>query len=80
MSNDYIIDWGSIMPVVEKINTIAVDNYGQMGVQINPDSCVIGDLIIVEYCVDRGSLIKTTYIAVLRFIDWYNTLPKNNHE
>ncbi len=75
-SNDFIIDWGSIMPVIEKINTIAVDDYGQMGVQINPDSCVIGNLpdeeLIVEYCEERGSLIKTTYIAVLRFIDWYN--------
>lgn len=68
------MDW--LYPVIVKINSLALDNFGEMGVYITPNSCAIGsdqDFPISETELDEySSLHETIWEAVYNFILYYN--------
>lgn len=72
----YHSSWDWLMPVVEKINTIAIDNYGEMSVFIFPYICYIGEnmntAIVVITQAQHPTLIDMVWTAVVTFIKWYN--------
>lgn len=74
------IDWNTLMSVVEKINTIAIDNYGEMGVWVTPVQCFIGenehDPLIMTTKGNHPVLIDMVWAAVVTFIHWYNKTTK----
>lgn len=72
----YHESWNWLMPVVEKINLLAIDNYGEMNVIIAANECVIGEdysnpIIKVVRDFDNP-LIDMVYKACIQFIQWYN--------
>lgn len=75
----YHTSWDWLMPVVEKINKIAIDDYGQVEVVIYPSHCEIytsGRELLIEV-EDRSSLIYNMYLTVVAFIQWYNSNQKS---
>lgn len=67
---DYSTEWGSLMPVVEKINE-------RDWVTIKADECKIHSLWVGEFgdflVVKEGRpLIESVYAAVLAYATWYN--------
>lgn len=86
----YHEDWGWLMPVVEKIESIYDDHHGYFGVHIHSNCCVIQGTYLhraldeplygAVYISDINALfptkIESTYYAVVKFIQWYNTLKK----
>ena len=76
----YHSSWDWLMPVVEKIESIKDDYHGKFQVFINSNQCVIqsinifkkrkNDYYFNEYTL--GSKIESTYMAVVKFIEWYN--------
>ena len=74
---DYRNDWGALMGVVEKINTMDDFNYS---VSINYHYTSIADNNTLYDIVDvdaDGDTQKGCYKAVVEFIKWYN---KQQHE
>lgn len=73
-------NWLWLMPVVEKINTIFIHNYGEMGVYIKPFTCYIGsdetDPVIITTSGNYPKLIEMVWSAVVTFIRWYNQNSK----
>lgn len=73
--------WDWLMPVVEKINTISIQNYGEMGVYIKPFTCYIGsdetDPVIITTFGNYPKLIEMVWSAVVTFIRWYNQNQSN---
>jgi hypothetical protein len=72
-------DWNSIMPVVDKIDsleldgdTFAVDIY-QTGAQIFQYGNYNTELLTV----DGANRMQATYKICVEFIKWYNEQPKN---
>ena len=72
----YHESWNWLMPVVEKINTITIDNYGEMNVMISAHECLIGEDYyhpIVDIKIEpEKSMKQMVYKAVVEFIKWYN--------
>lgn len=74
----YTTSWDWLMPVVEKINTLGIDNFGQPCFVIHPNEAMIcaGELKDVRFS-DRteihGTLIICVYNVAVQFIKWYNT-------
>ena len=65
----YNVEWGWIMPVVEKINK---RDY----VTIYFDECRIHSLVVGEFetidIINEGQpLIKSVYEAVVKYVEWY---------
>lgn len=81
----YHSDWNEIMPVVEKIESIKDDYHGKFQIFINSNQCIIqsinifkkrkNDYYFNEYTL--GSKIESTYMAVVKFIEWYNKQTKH---
>ena len=73
-------DWNELIPVVEKIESLAIDNVGEIGIWIEPIRCLIGSDYhhpIIEVAVDMcHSKIEMIYKAVIQFIQWYNNQNK----
>lgn len=82
----YHKSWDWLMPVVEKIEEIAADNstetikYHRFCVDMSGCFCSITDnqedVLISES--DGGTKLKSTFLAVVEFIEWYNKQPKPN--
>lgn len=77
---EYHSSWDWLMPVVEKINTIALDNFGEMNVLIASHECRIGEEYnhpIVNKTRDfKKPMIEMIWSAVVEFIKWYNNQNK----
>jgi hypothetical protein len=81
----YNSSWDLLMPVVEKIESIKDDYHGRFQVFINSNQCIIqsinifkkrkNDYYFNEYTL--GSKIESTYMAVVKFIEWYNKQTKH---
>lgn len=74
----YHDNWSTLMPVVEKIGKLTVDNkFVEVELKTN-DTCVISieDVYFEEEAED--TLIKATWQAVVDFIKWYNTQLTTN--
>lgn len=77
----YHSSWDWLMDVVEKINTIDIDNYGEMNVMIQADQCRIGetwydsDIMVTKR--NHPVLIEMVYTCVITFVKWYNTQNSN---
>ena len=74
----YHISFDWIMPVVDKISTMAFDNVGEIGFVIYPNRCDLmnsSDDVIIEG-LTQSTTLKAVYLAVLSFINWYNLQPK----
>jgi hypothetical protein len=75
-TNDYVIDWNSLMPVVEKINQ---SGFGAL--HINRTEIFLHrytekkreELLDIMH---KGSMIEAVYKAVLEFINWYTSNKK----
>ena len=70
----YHTSWDWLMPVVENIQSLAIDEVGEINVMIASHECLIGEdyyhpIINIER---NGSYISMIYIAVVEFIKWYN--------
>jgi hypothetical protein len=76
---EYHKSWGWIMPVVEKINTVSVDNFGELYVVIHPTHCTVregdGNDLIVKH-TDSGLLLDAVYLTIVEFVKWYNEHKK----
>jgi hypothetical protein len=79
----YHISWDWLMPVVEKIEEIYDYYHGHIDVHIVSNSCTIKSTNFESDYSDSepphhfntytlGSKLKSTYIAVVEFIKWYN--------
>ena len=78
----YHKSWSWLMPVVDKIEGIKDIHHGYFGVYINSNSCTIQGtnlrtnvkqeppIYYSEFTLDNK--LKSTYIAVIEFIKWYN--------
>ncbi len=79
-SLQYHSSWDWLMPVVEKINTIALDDFGEMNVMMAANECIIGEEYlhpIIEQRRDfKKPMIEMVWLAVIEFIKWYNLQPK----
>ena len=75
-------NWYDLMPVVEKIESIKDDYHGRFGVYINSNNCHIQstkfrlietnqDYYFADYTLETKLL--STYQAIIKFIEWYNT-------
>lgn len=77
---EYNSNWSWLMPVVDKIykmgNQICINYYTASGVI----ECMIYHLGINDPTIQSqsGDSIKSVWQAVIDFIQWYNTKPKNN--
>ena len=71
----YHTSWDWLMPVVERINTIAIDNYGETNVMIQSNQCRIGetwdDSVVITTKANHPVLIEMVYMAIVTFIKWY---------
>ena len=70
----YDLEWGALMPVVEKINLLGDYDYS---ITIMTMDCTImdkqGKIIAACECENIvDELIKSVYKAVVEFINWYN--------
>lgn len=65
----YSCDWSWLMPVVEKIESIEEN----MHVVINRNMCHVQFVGSTHRCESK---IQAVYQAVVEFIKWYNTQPK----
>lgn len=72
----YNTSWDWLMPVIEKINTIALDEHGEMNVMFAAHECLIGEEYNnpkVEVKRDfKKPLIEMLWLAVVEFIKWKN--------
>jgi len=75
--------WGNLMPVVEKIEAMAFDIYTGFSVGIRRKYCIIychhksmqdGCIYQTHYGFVPDSKIHATWLAVVSFIQWYQTL------
>lgn len=85
-TNDFIIGWAELMPVVEKIESIYDDHHGYFGVHISSNECTIqgtylrlfldnsdyGRVYMSDPNAILSTKIKTTYYNVVQFIKWYS--------
>lgn len=73
----YHSSWDWLMPVVEKINILAINNEGEMGVYINPNIVTIGENEHHPICMitiaNHPTLIEMVWFCIVTFIRWYNT-------
>lgn len=70
----YHASWDWLMPVVEKINGLCMDEHGQFGVIIYSTFCQINyssDVIIESK--SNSKLIISVWEGIISFIQWYNT-------
>lgn len=81
-TNDYVIDWNSIMPVVEKIESLD----DEKSVSINGTLCLIkgdhtavGGWDLITASCDGPTKIQAVYKAVVEFIKWYNNQKENGN-
>lgn len=68
-TNDFLIDWNGLMPVVEKIEGMGYD------FDINRWSVYVSEKNKpndIKYSKGQGSKIKSTYSAVIEFVKWYS--------
>lgn len=81
VDSKYHISWDWLMPVVEKINTIAIDNYGEMGVYIKPFVCYVcneeKDPLIMCTIANHSTMIEMVWITCITFIHWFNSTILN---
>lgn len=88
----YHSDWNWLMPVVTKIESIYDEHHGYFGVYISSNSCHIHGtkfnksiddpeygFVYFDEIVTHTKL-EATYIAVTRFIEWYNKTYKKENE
>lgn len=77
---DYDKDWGLLMPVVEKIESLLENS---ISVKIEDDNCMITTNDVDE--LDRNyfhvystldTKIESTYEAIIKFIEWYNNVKQ----
>lgn len=70
----YHSSWDNLMPVVEKIETIKTGETEDVtfDVVIIENSCQIGAIMNDIADFTKESKIKATYLAVIKFIKWYN--------
>ena len=80
----YHKSWDWLMPVVEKIEEIAGDNstetikYHRFCVDMSGCFCSITDNqedVLISEC-DGGTKLRSTFLAVVEFIEWYNKNKK----
>jgi hypothetical protein len=75
-TNDFVIDWDGLMPVVEKINKIASDLNirGNHFLSVNgEDTAYTHDKIHEYVCY---VMLEQAYGKVVEFIKWYNSNGK----
>lgn len=78
----YCNEWNWLMSVVEKIESIKDKHHGYFGVYINSNSCTIQGTNLRTNIKQEPPIyynnfvlenkLKSTYIAVIEFIKWYN--------
>lgn len=72
----YHSSWDWLMPVVEKINDMVIDNFGQPCFVLHPSQCFITnndkDPLFISYVETSGSLILSAWNTVVQFIKWHN--------
>lgn len=68
------VTWNDVMPVVEKINATKLkDNEFPASVTIYRTTCHINDdMDVIFETSGKDRLIECVWIAVVRFIEWYN--------
>lgn len=68
--------WDWLMPVVVKINTLAINNFGIPDFTIHSNQSFVYDSDSNEYFVNyipqKGTLIDSIWLTVIEFIKWYN--------
>lgn len=77
---EYHKNWQWLMSVVEKIESITVENEQQYGVYIIGCDCHIEDRegnVITEYLSEETKT-NAVYFACLNFVDWYIENKSNN--
>ena len=67
----YHNSWGWLMPVVEKIESEILD--GEVSVVIDGDNCHIHVINEFDFSVFEYTKIESTWRAIIKFIQWYNT-------
>ena len=72
----YHKSWDWLMPVVEKIEGLAIEKYNPIKVEINGTSTYIKKASEPRFNISRAysvkSRIQATHKAVVEFIKWYN--------
>lgn len=72
----YHESWNWLMPVIEKINNITLDEVGEVGMVIYPDKADVidsNDDIMIEG-LSQKTLIHAVYNTVIEFIKWHNQI------
>ena len=73
---EYDTSWDWLMPVVEKIEGLAIEKYNPIKVEINGTSTYIKKASEPRFNISRAysvkSRIQATHKAVVEFIKWYN--------
>lgn len=82
--------WDWLMPVVEKVESIETDFDGYFQVHISSNGCTISGTRLntsienphYAYFNDvvHESKISATWLAIVQFLQWYNTQTKQTHE
>jgi len=76
----YHSSWNQLMVVIEKISTLAINNFGVPDFVIHSDQTFIYDddnnEWFINYVSKEGKLINAAYLTVVDFIKWYNTQEK----
>jgi len=68
----YSTDWNALMPVVEKIESIKVEDYSVL-VEISKNICTICPAHWEELInIQSNTRIEAVYDAIIDFINWYN--------
>lgn len=69
--------WDWLMPVVEKIESLALGKYGTpVTVDIRHERCNISTESDERWTNHKNSKIEAVYASVVEFIEWYNKQPK----
>lgn len=72
----YHSSWDWLMSVVEKINTLGIDNFGNPCFTIFSNKALVYDNDsnghFINYTPDDGKLIDAVWLTVVEFIKWYN--------
>lgn len=72
---EYHTDWDWLMPVVEKIEAIELDNFTCKFDIINRNEVEIsaGDTPVFYSGFNTNSKLTSVWVGVVNFIQWYNT-------
>ena len=84
LSSELIYDtsWDSLMPVVEKINTLGIDDFGEPNFIIHAEKVFVCNNDNTEYFVSYTSkddkLINAVWLTVIEFIKFLSKTIKQN--